>query len=515
MRKIKEILRLLLFIGLTQRQVARATSVARSTVAEYAEKATALGLSWAAIDALSEAELDRLFFPPPQETPTKPCRPLPDWAEVDTDFRQHRHLTLMQVWREYREQFPEGYGFSQFHNYFRQWKKKQDRVMRQSHRAGEKLFIDFGDGPLIYMESDETIKAQIFVIVWGASNYAFIRASLSQDLPSWIQLHVAAFEFFGCVAHILIPDNLKSGVSRACRYEPDLNPTYQDMALHYGTAVVPARPYKAKDKPKVEAGVRLAKMWILAALRKRTFHSLAELNEAISQLLPTFNNRVMRRTKKSRKELFESLDHSAALSLPADRFEFCTWHKCTIGPDYHIIADDHYYSVPESLVGENVDFRLTANTVEVLFRGSRVASHVRSYIRGGCTTMPEHMTEGHRRFAAMTHENLQAWAQETGSSTTKLFEEIRRRHNGAPSTINAWRGIFNLGGQHGQQRIEQAAAHALTYGSCSYASLKKILASNLDKLDSKNRESSAQTLPEHENIRGDKYYASEESVHAE
>lgn len=513
MRKIKEILRLLLFVGLSQRQVARSLSVARETIAEYAEKAAAANLDWPAVEKLTESELDGLFFPSAQKPDSNPPRPLPDWNVVDGELRSDRNLTLMQVWREYRQQYPEGYGFSQFHHHFSRWKKKQYRVMRQLHRVGEKLFIDFGEGPLIQTESGETVKTQIFVAVWGASNYTFVRAALSQDLPSWIKLHTAAFEFFGCVPRILVPDNLRSAVSRACRYEPDINPTYQDMAIHYGTAVVPARPYKPKDKPKVEAGVRLVNMWILAPLRKRQFHSLAELNEAIAEILTELNGRIMRRTKKSRRELFETLDRPAALPLPADRFEFCIWKKVTVGADYHICFDDHDYSVPESLVGNKVDIRATANTIEVLHRGVRVVSHVRSTERGGSTTLPAHMTQAHRRHAETTAESLQSWAQQTGSATVGLFAQIHKRHNGAPSTIAAWRGICGLGNRYGAERIEQAAKHALAYGSCSYSSLKKILASNLDRLNA-SREQSAQTLPDHENIRGTDYFA-EETIHAE
>lgn len=513
MRKIREILRLLLFIGISHRQIARAVSVGRSTVDEYAEKASALGLTWAAVEQLGDNELERMFFPAaqPEQTASKQ-RPVPDWAEVHKELQQDRNLTLMQIWREYRQQHPDGYGFSRFHEYFSRWRKKQSRVMRQLHRAGEKVFVDFGQGPVIETETGEKIQTQLFVAVWGASNYTFVRASASQDLPSWIRLHTAAFEFFGCVPHILVPDNLKSAVSRACRYEPDLNPTYQDLAVHYGTAVVPARPYKPKDKAKVESAVRLVNMWILAPLRKKQFRSLAELNAAIQEILKEFNNRIMRRMKVSRRELFETLDRPAALALPADRFEFCHWKKDTITSDYHIRIDDHDYSVPHALVGSKVESRITANTIEVLHRGVRVASHARSCVRGGCSTLPEHMPEAHRRQAAATPEALFSWAQETGAATAELFESIRRRHRGSASTMNAWRGICNLGHRHGQQRIEEAAVHALAHGACSFAQMKKILEKNLDRLQAA-RKSTMQPLPDHGNVRGSEYYA--EAAHAE
>ena len=294
MRKIREILRLLLLLRFSQRQVSRAVSVGKTTVVEYADKAAALGLTWAAVEKSTDIELERMFFPLERtEESNNRQQSLPDWSEVHKELQSNRNLTLMQIWREYRQQHPDGYGFSRFHEYFSRWRKKQSRVMRQLHRAGEKVFVDFGEGPIIKTESGEAIKTQLFVAVWGASNYTFVRASASQDLPSWIRLHTAAFEFFGCVPHVVVPDNLKAAVSRACRYEPDLNPTYHDLAIHYGTAVVPARPYKPKDKPKVESAVRLVNMWILAPLRNRQFHSLAELNEAIEEILKEFNGRIM------------------------------------------------------------------------------------------------------------------------------------------------------------------------------------------------------------------------------
>lgn len=513
MRKIREILRLLLLFGMSQRRIARSVSVSKTTVVEYAEKASALDLTWAAVEQLGDDELERMFFPAaqPEQTIFKQ-RPLPDWVEVHKELQRDRNLTLMQIWREYCQQHPDGYGFSRFHEYFSRWRKKQSRVMRQLHRAGEKVFVDFGQGPIIETELGETIQTQLFVAVWGVSNYTFVRASASQDLPSWIRLHTAAFEFFGCVPHILVPDNLKSAVSQACRYEPTVNPTYQDLAIHYGTAVVPARPYKPKDKAKVESAVRLVNMWILAPLRKKQFRSLAELNEAIQEILKEFNSRIMRRMKQSRRELFETLDLPAALPLPASRFEFCQWKKHTITSNYHINIDEHEYSVPHALVGSKVESRTTANTIEVLHRGVRMVSHVRSYIRGGCTTLPEHMTEAHRRHAATTADSLFSWAQETGTATTELFETIRKRHNGSPSTLNAWRGIRNLGNRHGQPRIEEAAIHAVAYGACSFAQLKKILDKNLDRLQSA-REATMRPLPDHGNVRGSQYYA--EAAHVE
>ncbi len=365
--------------------------------------------------------------------------------------------------------------------------------------------------PFIIAADGKTISTQIFVAVWGASNYTFAMATQSQDLRSWIGAHVSAFEYFDCIPHITVPDNLKSAVKSPCRYEPHLNPTYHDLACHYGTAVVPARPYKPRDKAKVEAGVLLVQRWILAALRHRTFYNLAELNAAIADLLVRLNNKPMRKVKRSRKELFDSLDRPAALSLPAHRYEFAEWKKATVGSDYHILADDHHYSVPYQLIGSIVEIRLTTNTVEVLFKGKRVASHQRSFHRGATTTNPEHMPAAHRNYASVDLKSLLLWAQQTGPATACLFDEIRIRHNGAPSVLSAWRGIYNLAVSAGADRIERAATRAVAYGSCSYTSIKRILSANLDQINI-NKNGPAQMIPSHENIRGSHYFNKDYSI---
>jgi len=512
MRKIKEVLRLWLVLSLRYREIARTVGAARSTVTEYISKAESLGLTWEQVEDLSETDLELKLFPPMERIQVHAPKPMPDWQEVDQELRSNKSVTLILLWQEYREQHPEGYSYSQYHFHFSRWKKKQGLVMRQQHRAGEKLFVDYCDGPNIISSSGEPVKTQIFVAVWGASNYGFAQASLSQELPNWINSHVRAFEYFGCVPYILVPDNLKSGVSRACRYEPDLNPTYQDLAMHYGAAVVPARPYKARDKAKVERGVQLVQRWILARLRKRTFYSLAELNTAIAELLVSLNTRVMKRIGKTRKERFEALDRAAALPLAATAYQYATWAKSTLGLDYHVFADKHYYSVPCHLVGEEIHIRVSTNTVEAFYKGSRVASHVRSAEIGGTTTDPAHMPRSHREHAGMNLEVARTWAEATGPATAKLFEKIWQKHNQAPSALGAFRGIYRLGLAYERDRIERAAARAVAFGSCTYTSMKRILSSGLDQQQLNNEKGSTQTLPNHENIRGSQFYSEENSI---
>ncbi len=313
LRKIKEVLRLKYICGLGEREIAQSCRVSRTTVGNYLKNAEAAGLNWPVVAGLSEAQLEsRLFHW--GNSPSDPQRPLPDCQYIYDQLRDHKkvNLTLTQLWLEYKEQHPDGYQYTQFCEYYHRWRGKLDYCMRQEHRAGEKVFIDYCDGlSIVDPATGELTLTQLFVAVWGASNYTYAEATLSQKLADWIGSHVHAFEYFCSVPRMLVPDNLKSGVHDACFYEPELNPTYADMAQHYGCAVLPARPAKPRDKAKVEGGVLISQRWILAVLRQRTFYSLAELNASIRVCLERLNTRIMRRTGKSRRELFESMDHPA------------------------------------------------------------------------------------------------------------------------------------------------------------------------------------------------------------
>jgi len=392
MRKIKEVLRLKYDCGLSAREIARSCQVSRSTVADYIMKAQATGLSWPEASTLTDTRIEERLFPQP--VPSSVKRPEPDYEYIYNELRRYRkfNLTLIQVWLEYKEENPDGYQYSRFCDGYRRWKGKLDYYMRQEHRYGEKAFIDYSDGlSIVDPLSGELTLTQLFLAVWGASNYTYAEATLSQTLPEWIGSHRRALEYFRCVPRVLVPDNLKSAVSKACKYEPELNPTYADMAEHYGCAVVPARPRKPRDKAKVEAGVLIAQRWILAVLRKRTFYSLAELNTAIRECLERLNTRPMRRLKKSRRELFESMERPGALPLPAHPYEYAEWLKARVGFNYHVELEEHSYSVPFQLLHEKLDIRLTATTIEAFRKGERVAAHARSYVKGGYTTLKEHM----------------------------------------------------------------------------------------------------------------------------
>ena len=508
MRKIKEVLRLKYDCGISEREIARSCSISRSAVAEYVRRARAAGLSWKEASTLAETQLEERLFPT-ERLPSSVKRPPPDCQYIYDQLRTYRkfNLTLTQLWLEYKERHPDGYQYTQFCEHYWRWLKKLDYVMRQEHRGGEKLFIDYSDGlSIVDRLTGEMTLTQLFVAVWGASNYTYAEATLSQALADWIGSHTRAFEYFGCAPRVLVPDNLKSGVTKASKYEPDLNPTYTEMAEHYGCAVLPARPRKPRDKAKVEAGVLIAQRWILAVLRHRTFYSLAELNAAIRECLERLNTRPLRRTRKSRRELFEAIDRPNALPLPQRPYEYAEWYKAKVHLDYHIEVDRHYYSVPYRLLHERVDIRLTASMVEVLYKGERVAAHARSQVISGYTTLPDHMPPSHRYYAEWNPARFIQWAGKTGESTARLVETILSTRPYPEQGYRACLGIINLTRDYEPARVEAAAERALRYRACSYRSMKAILSAGLDRQTESGEQQSLPGLLPHQNIRGQEYY---------
>jgi len=507
MRKIKEVLRLSYPGELSARQVAHSLNISRSAVKEYQERAKKAGLTWPLPDSLSDQELEQKLFPPTITVET-PAKALPDLDYNYQELKAHKkvNLTLDLLWREYKEQYPEGYQYSQFCELYRRHLGKLDYSMRQDHRGGEKLFVDYGEGlSVVDPKTGDPITTQLFVAVWGASNYSYAEATLTQQLPDWIGSHVRAFEYFGCLPKIVVPDCLKSAVSRACRYEPDLNPTYAEMASHYGLCVLPARPAHPKDKAKVETGVLIAKRWILAVLRHRTFYSLAELNGAIQQLLERLNSRALRKLKKSRQELFELFDQPNALALPEKPYEYAEWKLATVNVDYHIEVDQHYYSVPCKLLREKLDIRLTAHTVEAFQKGERVVCHVRSFIPHRHSTLKEHMPPAHQNYLEWTPSRIVSWAKKTGPATAELVQKIIDSRTHPEQAYRSCLGILRLEKHYSGQRLENAALRALKFGALSYKALRNILENGLDRLE-ENPDGSQPALPDHENIRGSGYY---------
>ena len=502
MKKIREILRLLWAKDLGARPTARACKASHSTVLEYERRALDAGLSWEQVEEMDSGTLERQLFP---HKTAEPVRPLPDWAEVHLELKRPG-VTLQLLWEEYREVHPEGYQYSRFCDLYRGWRGKIDLSMRQNHTAGEKVFVDYcGHTVAVVDASGEERTAQIFVALLGASNYTYAEATWSQQLTDWIDSHRRAFEYFGGVPEVIVPDNLLSGVTKPCRYEPELNATYQDLAEHYGVAVIPARVRKPKDKAKVETGVQVVERWILACLRNRRFFSLEELNAAIAELLERLNERRFKKLPGTRRSHFEALDQPALGALPARPYEYADWSKCRVGPDYHVEVDGHFYSVPYQLVSKELEARYTASTVELLHTEKRVACHVRSHERGQHTTLREHMPPSHRAYAEQTPQKLLSWAETIGPATSQVAETMLSRAHPLQG-FHSCLGLKRLAKDYGEDRLEGACRRAVaTHGASSYKSLRSILHLGLDRHDLKERVSGS--LPSsHENVRGASYY---------
>jgi transposase len=504
MRKVREILRLA-HEGLPLRQIGVAVGVPFTTAGDHLRRAQRAGLSWPLPEGLDDTALEALLFP--TGPAPEPHRPVPDWNHVHRELRRPG-VTLMLLWHEYREDHPDGYSYSQFCLHYRAFERHLDLTMRQEHRAGERLFVDF-PGQLLPIYDRRTgevaLEAELFVAVLGASSFLHAEAVASQSLEHWIGAHVHTFEALGCVPRVVVCDNLRSGVTRAHRYEPDVNASYEEMAAHYGMAIIPTRPGKPRDKAKVEAGVLLAERWILARLRNRRFYSLGEANAAIAECVAAINERPFRKLPGSRRSWFEELERPVMRPLPATRYEFARWRiGLKVNIDYHVESNRHYYSVPYQLVGARVDVRATASTVEVFHASRRVASHRRDDTPGRHSTDPAHMPVSHRRHAEWSPSRIVAWAQRTGPATAALAEAILQARRHPEQGYRSCLGIIRLADRYSPERVEAACARALAVRALSYRSVESILRHGLDSQPL--RAAPARTHPHHQNLRGSAYY---------
>lgn len=503
MSKTKEIFRQKWLLGRSHRDVARSLSVSAGVVGSMLARAMKVGLtSWADVAALDDAELDQRLYGRKAES----ARPLPDCAWIHAE-RSKPGVTLQLLHHEYLEQHPYGYQYTRFCDFYRDWLARRRLSMRQVHKAGEKMFVDFaGMQPsIVDPKTGEVTKVELFVAVLGASSYTYAEAIVDQTLPSWIRAHSNALEFFGGSPEVFVPDNLKSAVTRACRYEPKIQRTYEEMARHYGAVVSPARPYKPKDKAKVEVAVQVAERWILAALRNETFTSLEALNDRIWELLERLNAKTMRTYGASRRELFERLDKPHLKPL-ARRFEYCEWQRCTVHIDYHVEVDGHFYSVPHELRFEDKhpEARVTATTIEVYSRGKRVAAHARSHRRGGFTTVPEHMPKAHRSQLEWTPTRMIAWAEKVGPNAATLVTAILKERPHPEQGYRSCLGILRLSKKYGDDRLEAACGKSLAVHARSYRHVEGVLKHGLDRVEQDQPE--LRPPVDHENIRGGDYY---------
>lgn len=504
MRKIREILRLKHELKLSNRAIARAVHVGAGTVSEYLAKAAAKGLGWPLAEERSDAELEQVLFPRAAGS-TELERP--DFVAMHQELSRHDELTLLQLWLEYATDNPRAYRYSRYCELYQRWKKKLKPTMRQRHRAGEKTFVDFsGKRPqLVNPKTGELRPVELFVAALGASSYTYAEATADQSLESWVGAHERMSEYFGGSSEQWVPDNLKSGVTHADRYEPGVNRTYEELASHYGAVVIPTRVARPKDKAKVESAVQVVQRWILSVLRHHTFFSLAELNDAIRIQLEKLNARPMQKLDVSRRELYERLDQPKLKPLPRERFELSTWKRCRVNLDYHIEVGGSYYSVPYQLIDERVEVRTTTAMVEVLFKGKRVASHRRRKAKGELITEPAHMPSSHRKHLEWTPSRLIDWAGKNGPATGELVSELLHRRRHPEQGFRACLGVMRLGRRHGGDRLEAACERALALSSYSYSTVKNILSAGLDRI-ALEVDTETRTRDEHENIRGAEYY---------
>jgi transposase len=504
MRKIREVLRLRLEHGMTAREVAGACGLGCTTVVEYGYRAKAAGLVWPPPEDLSDAALEALLFPPPP--PQETDRPLPDWGHIRSELSR-KGVTLTLLWREYKEEHPNGYRYSRFSQLFREWEGAHSYSMIQHHRPGEKLFVDFSGLTmrLTNPESGETHKVEIFVAATGYSQFIFARACRTQTLRDWLDCHTCAFEFLGGCPEVVVPDNLKSGVKTPCRFDPEKNPSYAEFARHYDIVVLPARSRRPKDKAKVENGVQQVERWVLAPLRDRVFFSMEELQEAMDAEVRALNDRKLTDVPHSRRELFEAEERAKLKPLPNSRYELAEWKKAKVGPDYHVRFASQAYSVPHRYCGKSVDVRLTTQRVEVYLAGALLAAHDRGIALRHISTVPEHMPESHREHAEWTPQRLVGWASEFGPSTRELVEAMLLAYVHPEHGFRPAMGIVSLSKRYGAERLERACARALRGGATNYQSVKSILAKGLDGLEIQSEEPSP--VASHANVRGKGYFA--------
>jgi transposase len=512
MRKTTEVLRLHAE-GLSQRQIAASTGVGKTTVAEYLARAEKAGISWPLPDDIDAEALDAALFPAVATELANRGRPVPDWRAVHRELKNPRHhVTLRLLWVEWKADHPEGWNYSQFCYRYRTWLGTQDVVMRLSYAGGERMFVDFSGDKARWVEPEtgEVHEAEVFVSVLGASGLIYAEATRGQDLDSWLGAHIHAWTAYGGVAAVTVPDNLKSGVTKACWFDPEINPSYLEAARHFNTVILPTRTAKPRDKAAVEAGVLVVERWVLAPLRNRTFHSLGELNAAIRAKVAELNDRAFRGEPTSRRELFDELERDHLRPLPTGRFELPTWRPATVHIDYHVDGGDgHFYSVPYRYVRQKVEVRLTSATVEVFKDNLRIASHAREYGRRRYVTDPAHMPASHRAHAEWTPERLVSWAGTISASTAAVVEELLASRPHPEHAYRATLGIISLARKYGNDRVGAACARALAARAISYTSVKSILAENLDRLPLPEAAPALPFPPDHDNLRGPDYYAGE------
>lgn len=503
MRKISEVLRQRYALNCSYRDIASSLNISISTISDYIGRAKVAGLHWPLPDDITEEKLFSLLFLPSKTEEKK--RVPADWEQIHKE-RRKKGMTLRLLWREYRDQHPDGLCYSQFCRYYENYAKTLNPVMHQCHKAGEKTFVDYAGMTMEWIEpmTGEIHVAQVFVGCLGASQFIFAEATATQQIPDWVTSHIHMFEYFGGVSEILVPDNLKSGVTKAHRYDPDINLNYQQMSEHYGIAIVPARAAMPKDKAKVENAVGIVERQVIAPLRHRTFTSLAEINAALREGCEKLNHQSFQKMKTSRYELFQTLDKPALKPLPPTRYQYAAWKKAKVHMDYHVSFEDHFYSVPYQYCRQTVEIRATAKTVECFLKQQRIASHARSYKKYRYTTLVEHMPKAHQAQAQYSLNFILDNAKKIGVKTTELVEKMLASRAFPQQAYRACYGLLRLENRYNALRLENACAKSLVLGVTRYQQVDHMLKNKLEEVPLPEN-----TLTEnltHDNLRGPSYY---------
>jgi len=506
MKTIREIARLHLQKELSLRAIVASCKLSVSTVQGYVKKIEALGLDYDSLNALQDKDLQARLRPAPKVTST---RPEPDIATLVAAIKRSKgKVTRQLLHEEYLAECPDGYKKTRFYEMLQAWESKDNATMRMTHTPGEKLFIDFsGDKPSwIDPLTGEVNQPELYVAVLGGSSYTFAVAIPSQKASDFAMATVYALEYYGGCPQLLVIDNLKSGVTHACYYDPEINPTFADLARHYSVAVLPARVRKPKDKGKVESGVLQVQRRILAPLRDRQFFSLEELNDGIREALEALNNRPMRQYGKSRRELFLEVEKHRLAPLPKERFSIGYWSKAKVHIDYHVAVEKSYYSVPYSLIGKQVDIKYTAHQVTVYHEGEVVARHLRTLKRGQYITCPFHMPHEHRFYKEWSPERIRSWGAKIGPNTACLMDRIMQSHTHPEHGFRGCLGVISLARSFTPERLERAALKAIEQNLTSYKSIKSMMDKGLDTITLFDEHESVAAIS-HQNIRGGGYYA--------
>lgn len=504
MRKVSEIFRQRFELNLSYRVIAESLGLSISTISDYLRRAKAAGIHWPLPENISDQELyDKLFLP---VRVASKKRVLPDWDYIYKELRK-KGVTLQLLWREYRAQHSNGLGYSQFCRHYHSFVKTIHPVMRQKYKGGEKSFVDYAGMTIDWIDyaSGEVFTAQIFVGCLGASQLLFAEATATQQLPDWINSHIHMFEYFGGVTEIVVPDNLRSGVTKSHRYDPDINANYQRFSEHYGVAIVPARAASPRDKAKVENGVGIIERQILAPLRHVTFTSLGEINLAIKERLAVLNNQRFQKMEVTRKELFEQLDKPALKALPITPYQYATWKKAKINIDYHFVFEDCYYSVPYQYIGKKVEIRATNKSVECFHDNQRIATHSRCHKKYSFITIAEHMPKNHQEHAKFSPERLQNWASKIGAHTLTLMNNMMASRSFPQQAYRSCLGLLRLSNYYGELRLDKACQKALSVGATRYQHVEAILKNNLEEAKENEALNDAPIIA-HINIRGPNYY---------